>query len=235
MGDFDKKKAFGIGGSLGLTGLIAVLANLSEIGGCVDKTLDRFKKPENTTSVVETVEKITEEKAVIEQAEDIKEDYAEEVEEVLPTEPQPSVVYLDSMKVADSRHFNCFYGETAEDTVGNMYSGHVDNIGQVGFMGGEESYVTYYLGGKYKTLNGIIAVNDKTTNNGNGEILIYCDDNIIYQTGAVVRATAPITMPELNVEGCQWLKISVASYSKADFGYATDEINFILSNFKLEE
>ncbi len=198
---------------------------------------EKSKNSETTTSIVETIEKNTESKKT--KTTDVIEVSAVEQEEPEtetepPTEPQPKSVYLDSLKVADSHGF--YEDEnTAESTVGDTYSGHVVTIGHVGVLCSDgDEYAMYYLGGKYKKLSGTIAVNDKSWENGNSEILISCDDNIIYQTGAVGRATAPITLPEeLSVEGCQWLKISAVSYT----GYNGHDkrINFILSDFKLEE
>lgn len=172
MGDFDKKKAWGIGGLVtALVGVIAVLANLAQIVEGVRGFFDKPEKSVTSTSIVETVEKEPE-KTIVEQADIIQaeENYAETIEEVPPTEPQPTVVYLDSLKVAESHGF--YEDEnTAESTVGDTYSGHVVTIGQVGVLG-DDAYAMYYLGGKYKTLSGTIAINDKSWEKGISELLI---------------------------------------------------------------
>lgn len=131
MGIFDKKRAFSIGGVLsGLIGIIAVLANLSEIlqfAGCNEKS----EKSVTTTSIVETVEKSTKAKETKQAEETIFEDenVAEVVEEVPPTETQPTAVYLDSLKVAESKHY--FENENnVIDTVGNKYTKHIFTIGE---------------------------------------------------------------------------------------------------------
>ncbi|MCM1506578.1 MAG: hypothetical protein NC177_05515 [Ruminococcus flavefaciens] len=236
MGDFDKKKAWGIGGVLtGLAAVIAVLANLSQI---VEGVRDFFDKPEKsvtTTSIVETVEKEPEE-TVVEQEDVIQaeENYAEVVEEVPPTEPQPTVVYLDSLKVAES---NGFYENevSAESTVGDKYIGHIMTIGHVGVCDSETEFGMFYLGGKYKILSGNIAINDTSWEGARGELSISCDDNVIYTTEEMGRATAPFPLPEnLSVEGCQWLKISLVNYGGTWNAGWDKKTNVILADWKLE-
>lgn len=232
MGSFDKKKVFGIGGILtGVAAIIAVVANLAQIidtgrGVISDKT----EKSRNTatTAVVETVKKTT--KTTKAEQEDAIEISDVEQETEPPTEAQPAVTYLDSLKVAESNHYN-EDESNAIDTIGNTYTSHVLSIGIVGYYSDEDTYAMYYLGGKYKTLSGTIAVNDKSRDNGKGEVSILCDDNVVYTTGAVSRATAPVEF-SVNIENCQWLKIAEYSYNGYN-GYDKN-INFILSDWKLE-
>lgn len=218
---------------LGVVGtLIGIFNDIIDLSG------KKSEKDNTVERVVETIiitEKVTEDAVYseeIDESKEIEDNYADVVEEVLvpDTEAQPTAVYLDNLKVTESHGF--YENEnTAEDTVGNIYSAHTVTIGNVGVLDtGGDAYAMYYLGGKYKTLTGTIAVNDRTREEGSGEILIFCDDNVIYQTGAVGRATAPISLPNLNIEGCQWLKISEPTYN----GQWDKDINFILSDWKLE-
>ncbi|MDE5772121.1 MAG: NPCBM/NEW2 domain-containing protein [Ruminococcus sp.] len=219
MGAFDKKKAFGIGGILtGVAALIAVLANISEIIQLF-KGNEKTEKPSTSVAVVETVEK---EEAVIEQAE-VEENYAEVVEEVPPTEPQLSVVYLDSLKVTES---SVFYNDESEavDTIGNKYIGHVMRIGHTGYIVDNECYAIYYIGGKYKTLSGRIAVSDNSHGDSSEQLYILTDDNVVYTTEEMGRISVPIEF-SVNVENCQWLKIDKVG----------GDIDFILADWKLEE
>lgn len=222
MGNFDKKRAFGIGGVLtGLAAVIAVAANISEI-------VQLFRgddKPEVSTSArTQIVEEVSEE-TVVEQADVIEaKNIAEVVEEVPPTEAQPTVVYLNSLKVAQS---GCFYEDEiyAEDTIGNTY---IENIMKIGTGYSDECYAMYYLGGKYKTLSGIIAVHDGTDNDYSGQIAISADANVIYTTDEMGRASVPIEF-SVNIENCNWLKIN-----KFGSTFNGKGAWFILADWKLE-
>lgn len=224
METFDKKKAFGIGGILTVVvTIIAVVANISEI-------VQLFRgddKPES--SVVETVDKNTEE-SVIEPAESNYniEEVIESVEiieqEEITTVSEPSVVYLNSLKVAESQGF--YEDEnSAEDTVGNTY---IENVMVIGNGYDDECYATYYLGGKYKTLSGIISVHDRSADNYSGQVFISTDDNVIYTTEEVGRVSVPMEF-SINVENCQWLKIN-----KVGEAFNGSGTRFILSDWKLE-
>ncbi|MDE6034551.1 MAG: NPCBM/NEW2 domain-containing protein [Ruminococcus sp.] len=213
MGNFDKNKAFSIGGGLAvLASIIAVAANLSEIAQFF-KT-DKPAKETSTPYIMETVEKTTEAEKAEEKV----------VEEVPPTVPQPSVVYLNSLKVTES---SCFSENesNAEDTIGNTYIGNVMKIG-TGYS--DDCYATYYLGGKYKTLSGIIAVDERTDNDYSGQLSISADDNVIYTTDEMGRVSVPIEF-SVNVENCQWLRIN--KFGRTYNGHGTW---FILSDFRLE-
>ncbi|MDE5557517.1 MAG: NPCBM/NEW2 domain-containing protein [Ruminococcus sp.] len=225
MGDFDKKRAFSIGGVLsGLIGIIAVLANLSEIlqfAGCNEKS----EKSVTTTSIVETIEKNTKAKETKQAEETIveEENVAEVVEEIPETEPQQEVIYLNSLKVVEKSMY-AYYVENANhsvDTIGNTYLSHTITIGSENWR--DDSYITYYLGGKYNTLSGTIAVNDDTYDGETGALSILCDENIVYSTGVIDRMYIP-TEFSVNVEGCQWLKISDNKSA----------VKFIIDNCKLE-
>jgi len=236
MGAFDKKKAFGIVCILtGLVGVIEVLVNMSE-------TIQPFKCDEDpeksvtTASIVEIVERNTEE--TVDKQEDIIEVSAVEQVETesvspteLSTESQLEVVYLDSLKVSESHGF--YEDESsAKDTIGNTYIGHILSIGKTETLEdiNENDYVLYYLGEKYKILSGTIAIHDRTSDNAIAELFIFCDENVVYSTGQVSRATAPMEF-SVSVEGCQWLKISKITYGDKYYAYPN---TFILSDFKLE-
>lgn len=242
MGAFDKKKALGIGAIITIIGFIITgsgwimefVANYYQAKEGIEKS----KNSETVTSVVETVEKTT--KATKAEQEDVIEvDAVEQAEPETepPTEQQPTAVYLDSLKVAES---NNFYEDenNVMDTVGNTYTNHILTVGTINYVSFYDSnndnydYGTYYLGGKYKTLSGTIAVNDKSLNNVDEEISILCDDEIVYTTGQVSRAFEP-TEVSINVENCQWLTIKIFHY-KDDINWNLKCMNFILSDFKLE-
>ena len=117
---------------------------------------------------------------------------------------------------------------SAKDPHGNAYDNHVVTIGTVGVLGNGTSYATFYLGKKYKSLTGKIAVNSTSWDNKVASFVIYSDDNEIYNTGDVGKEFNPIDL-SLILEDCEWLKIYVDN-NDGDWG---ENINFILSEFKL--
>ncbi|MDE6501002.1 MAG: NPCBM/NEW2 domain-containing protein [Ruminococcus sp.] len=199
MGDFDKKKAFSIGGKLaGACAIIALLANVSEI-----VQLFKTDKPatETSTAVVEMVE-----------LEPVKKPETE------PSEP----VHLNSIKVSEhSKNFSD-NNVSSKDIFGNTYY-NSSTIGKSGLMKSED-YAIYYLGGKYKTLSGIIAVDEDNSKNAVGELSILCDDAEVYTTKQVERNTASIEF-SIDIKGCQWLNIC----------HDKSKMKFILADWKLEE
>ena len=181
MGAFDKKKAFGIGGIITVIGAIGWGMNFVADYYQAKEGFEKSKNPVTATSVVETVEKTT--RATKAKQEDVIEVNAVEQAEPeteppteSPTEPQPTVVYLDSLKVAESNHY---YEDEKNiiDTVGNQYINHILTIGECNGGGlyddDDYDYAKYYLGGKYKTLSGTIAINDTSLNKGVGEELLF--------------------------------------------------------------
>ena len=246
MGEFDKKKVLSIGGILtGLASIIAILANLSEIGQFFHKD---EPKMETSTSIVEMVEKTTEqaEEKIVEEVPETEsptEPPTDPPTTEPPTEPQPAVTYLSDMKVSKSQYFYYDEEETKNsmDTVGNTYKNNVLTIGEVSEYNDygyefDDNYATYYLGGKYKKLNGTISVNDISLNKGSGELSILLDDEVIYTTGKSDREFEPYEFPEpLNVEGGKWLKIVLTNNNSWSLtGKCSKRINFILSDFRLE-
>jgi len=229
MGAFDKKTKRNIGlGSL-IIGAIAILANISQIIDAWDKLFDKDTKTNTQTTIVaESPNNSNQEKNEPPQTEKVTQPPTE-----TPTEPQPTeppVDYLNNLTLSDSK---CFHNDEdiAEDTVGNTYTSRFLVIGESNDWFESKPYGMYYLGGKYKTLSGTIAVGKNSKNGYIGDLTILCDDNSIYDTGQVGKAFAP-TEISLNVEGCQWLKFSLFTWSSD--GIACDGMQFILSDFKLE-
>lgn len=213
MGAFDKKKAFSIGGVVAvIVGATAFLANVSEI-------IQLFKKDdkpsESSVAVVTNAEESFQNSA-IEQLDAAEADYVE-------TSSQPSVIYLDSLKTTESFRFYENISN-AEDTIGNKYAGHVCTIGDRNAVD-NSAYAVYYLGGKYKTLSGTIAVDDVTYEESEAEISVSCDESIVYSTEKMGRISVPVEF-SVDVENCQWLKISNLQYDSTG--------KFILADWKLE-
>ena len=88
------------------------------------------------------------------------------------------------------------------------------------------------MGGKYKTLSGVIAVTDESTKLHTSSLFISADDNSIYSTGEIDRAFVPSEI-SVNVEGCQWLKFYIVG-SQINWSGFSEQLQFILYNWKLE-
>lgn len=114
----------------------------------------------------------------------------------------------------------------AVDTLGNEYLGNIVKIGS-GYSSNDS--ITYYLGKNYNTLTGVIAIADNSSNREeyNAQLFISCDKDVVYSTDVLGRETVPIEF-SINVENCEWLKIS-----KAGKGFNGSTTTFILYNWEL--
>ena len=230
MGDFkNKKSALSITSMiLGIGALVAFLANIGQI-----KETWFPKESESSSSAVETTPRKQESSEVNNISNENYSPVVEEQPTEAPTEPpteppptEPPVVYLDSSNISEQNYYE--QANNLKDTIGNIYNVHSFKLGDPSTYryGETNGYATYYLGGNYKTLNGIIAVDDESGQNQLAELIILCDDNQVYDTGSVGRAFAPVDL-SVNVEGCQWLRIREIDVDGSGMG-------FILSDFRLE-
>ncbi|MBR0142026.1 MAG: NPCBM/NEW2 domain-containing protein [Ruminococcus sp.] len=217
MGDLkNKKTAFSITTIiLGVGAVVAFIANIGQIKEAWFPNKSESSSSKVKSSVVEVKPK---EEINVSPEVDIPDDYSSVVEEI-PQPAEPSVVYLDELKVTEG-----YIGDDSsrEDTLGNKYTGHLNLLG--GSTLNHESYGIYYLGGKYKTLSGTIAIDDITDKDRSRQLYISADNNIIYTTDELTRTTVPFDFT-VNVENCQWLKISNAG---------DEYVWFILHNWRLE-
>lgn len=135
--------------------------------------------------------------------------------------------YLKNMTASES---DDYYPDvnSAKDTHGNAFDNHIVTIGQPGVLENGTSYATFYLGKKYKTLTGKIAVNATSWDNEVASLIIYSDNNEIYNSGDVGKEFNPVEL-SVNVEECEWLKIYVDN-NDGEWG---ENVNFILSEMKL--
>ena len=213
MGDFDKKKriAFGsIGAAIVI--IIGVMANMTQIAGFFEG--HKKKSADEPQKVIE--QNIDEEK---------------EIPAELPAEitPEPATeanyVWLDKMPITESEH--CEVCDIAEDTVGNKYTGHI--VSAIShYYYNPKTYAKYYLGGKYKTFSGTIAVESRSNAECESTLNIYADDTLIYSTDEIGRDTAPFEI-NLDVSGYEWLKFDIIRT------YTNRGTNFIFYNCKLEK
>ena len=123
-------------------------------------------------------------------------------------------IKLSDLKIAASRYFDLNSDKPVEDTVGNRYS--TGNLfitkaeGDTGY-----GYATFYLGEKYTGLVGTIAVSDESENRSDtqleGWIEVYSkkgnDYSQLYVSPMLSRMTSPVSIPEIDLSGAEWLEI----------------------------
>lgn len=125
-------------------------------------------------------------------------------------------IKLSDLKISASRFFRQNQDETVVDTVNNRYSAGNSFII---YSEGDSNYgyATFYLGKKYTSLNGIIAVSDESENRSDTqlkgwiEIGIRNSDtdvfNSLWSSATLSRATSAIEIPEINITDSEWLEI----------------------------
>lgn len=204
-------------------GIASVFGAVALVVGFYNDIIDIFsKKDDKSQEVVVTPIVTQEETQAVPKVEQTEEEVITTTEEI--TEPpvtEPSVVYLANLEPVEKKSVfgNGYYksNEIEKDTIGNIYSGNVICTTKA------DGYCVYYLGGKYKKLSGVIAVNDVDSDAEETMIInILCDDTVMYEN-EMGRTSIP-TEFSVNIENCQWLKIQNKG----------ETINFILYNWKLE-
>ena len=239
MGEFKSKKT-----AINITAIIVAIGGITAFIANIGQIKQNFfdKEESSSSSVVEPVPETNDSSSevVTEPPTEIPTEAPTEPPTEAPTEPPteeepteapteptpavPAVTYLDTLKIVDEHNLSEVDG-SAEDTLGNKYAGHLLKIG----WGGENDHGTYYLGGKYKTLSGTIAVDNYNTLDTLMRLTILADDNEIYRTEDLPRTTVPFEF-SVNVEGCEWLRIESAELTGA---WSVNQL--ILSEWKLEE
>lgn len=202
--------------------IVGILAGIATVVGVIFSIVgDKEPTPEPTIIAEETQKEdieTTTETQMIDEELPVTEAPTEPPTTEAPTEPaptEPPTVYLDSLKITESYDF--LSRNSVTDSIGNNYMGHFLYTHASG-------YTVYYLGGKYTTLSGIIAVSDESDNNTSGQVTILADDNPAYSTEAMGRVSTPVEF-SVSVENCQWLKIE----SSGDYWCF-----FILADWKLQ-
>ena len=123
-----------------------------------------------------------------------------------PTISENNNINLCDIKLVESENYLGNVSDSVKDSVGNTYNGNVACFQQSYGFGFGEIYALYYLGGKYKTLTGTIAITD-ASESGNTTMCILGNDNLLYSTDEISKQYVP-TEFTINVEGIEWLKIT---------------------------
>lgn len=122
-------------------------------------------------------------------------------------------IELSSLTISDSKDYSLISGQSiVKDSVGNTYTtGNLFTLDSCrwDYTFTDESFATYYLGGKYSTLTLNLAVYNDGGNTSSC-ITIYGDDNkVLYTTGDVGRQFAPKEL-ELDVSGLEWITFRIS-------------------------
>lgn len=123
-------------------------------------------------------------------------------------------IKLSDLKISASRFFSQNQDRPIEDTVGNKYSAGNTYIT---YAEGESNYgyATFYLGKKYTSLNGIVAVSDESENRSDTQLKgwieigtkIGDEFNPLWSSQTLSRMTSTEEIPELDLRDAEWLEI----------------------------
>lgn len=121
---------------------------------------------------------------------------------------------LSDLKISASRFFSQNQDRPIEDTVGNKYSAGNSFIT---YAEGESNYgyATFYLGKKYTSLNGIVAVSDESENRSDTQLKgwieigtkIGDEFNPLWSSQTLSRMTSTEEIPELDLTDAEWMEI----------------------------
>ena len=148
--------------------IAAVFGAIATVVGFYSDIKDMFSKDDNNTQEVAVTSIITQEETQAPVVEETTTELVTTTEEVITTteeitEPpvtEPSVVYLADLEPVECEYYKKV--DTIKDTIGNIYTGKINCF--INNAWASSAQVTYYLGGKYKTLSGTIAVGEDTDN-----------------------------------------------------------------------
>lgn len=148
-------------------------------------------------------------------------DFAQLIAEINAIKP----TYLCEVKCQNSERFDLLEaGNTVTDVIGNVYNPgnlYIISSEHESWGGGGGGYAEYYLGYKYNTLEGLVAVGDNSVNETC--TLTIEGDGVILETVELSRLTVPVPV-SIDVSTVNVLKISL-SIPGGDTFYA------ILSDF----
>lgn len=120
-------------------------------------------------------------------------------------------VKLYEIKMSNSEGMS-LEDDAMEDIVGNVYSGN--NLFSLNCHNSINNYGEFYLGEQYAILSGVIVPESGFGQNSAVNIEIYADNELKYSLKVVQKTLA--TSFDVNISGCQWLKI-VASPIDGDY------------------
>ncbi len=148
---------------------------------------------------------------------------------------------LSDLKISASRFFEQSLDKPLEDTVGNKYS--IENKFTIYAEGDSEyGYSTFYLGKKYTSLSGIIAVSDESENRSDTQLKGWIEIGIknrdkfksLWTSKKLSRTTSPIKIPKISLSKAEWLEIRYyndENYYSLAGGYHS--LRIIITNVKL--
>ena len=181
--------------------------------------------------------KYDEAKSVLKAASKIVKDPAR-INDLLDELDGVSEVALTSLTVASSDCFELIEG-SQKDNAGNSYSSDDTWVGRP-YRVDSPSIISFYIGKKYRSLNGIIAVEylEDTSSLKDYEARFELrgsidgsESKVIWQKDRITMNTAPADIPsdEIDLSEFDWLEFRVYTTR----GYAGNGIPVLLSNVKL--
>lgn len=123
---------------------------------------------------------------------------------------------LSNLKISASRFFYQEQDKPVIDTVNNRYS---SGNAFITYAEGDSNYgyATFYLGKKYTSINGLIAVSDESENRSDVQLKGWIEIgtksdngeefNLLWSSPELSRTTSTIEIPELEINDSEWLEI----------------------------
>lgn len=133
-------------------------------------------------------------------------------------------IKLSDLKISAYRYFNKREEEFIQDTTGDKYfKGNLFDI----YASGKTNYgyASVYLGNKYTSISGIIAVSDESVNSSSVQLkgwieIGYLQDdkfNTVWTSPTLSRVTSKVEIPDVDLSNIEWLEIRY--YSNDDYRY----------------
>ena len=214
---------------------LAEITNYKETNGISENTeLDTYAQKVSDEYVKMILERVTplEEKeeylkalTILSNAQNVVNapEFAAEVEKINEVKP----TYLSDLKCSNSNRYELITtGTMLTDTIGNKYD--LNNLFLMEGRGNssKNGFADYYLGYKYKSLTGVVSVDDRSVNTS--ATLIIEGDNIQIYTLKLNRSTAPVKI-SLDVSNINWIRMKLVGDNY------NDDLYIILSEFQLSE
>lgn len=158
-------------------------------------------------------------------------EFNDEVDKINAVKP----VYLYDLKCTNWNRFSLVNsGKALTDTIGNKYEvgGNLYTISCKSNYSDYYGYAEYYLGYRYKTLTGILAVDDSSNNVGTTFMIE--GDNIQLYSINLSRKTIPTSFT-VDISNVNWLRIKLVGNDYGDFLAILSDFQFSDQEIKQTE
>ncbi len=124
--------------------------------------------------------------------------------------------YNSNVKLTDLHvysHTADIFAGAIEDSYGNVYKDVCTELCSWGKYGGEYDHIDsaeFVADGEYKYLSGTIFTRPQQSENFSIEFLVYADDELVYSSGSITRATKAVDF-KVDIDNCDMIRIESRS------------------------